>query len=340
MVLSVDEKFRLIARNTEEIVTESELKELLKKKEKPVVYLGTAITGRPHVAYFLWVLKLSDFLKAGFKVKILLADLHGALDGTPWVILDKRYDYYEKIIPLMFEAIGVNIKNLEFVKGSEFELKPDYMYDVLQISSLASIHDLRKAASEVVKFSDNPRLSGFVYPIMQMIDEQYLGADVQYGGADQRKIFMFAREYHKKIGYKPRVEVMTPLIQGLVGKKMSASDEKSKIDLLDDDKAIRSKIQNAECVAGNPDNGIMAFLKYVIMIMKQDNGEKFTVKRSREHGGDLDYKNYEQIERDFNAKKLHPLDLKNAVSEEIISLLRPIHKYRKELELLAKKAYS
>lgn len=340
MVASVEERFRLIARNTEEIVTESELKELLKKKEKPVVYLGTAITGRPHLAYFLWVLKLSDFLKAGFKVKILLADLHGALDGTPWVILDKRYDYYEKIIPLMFEAIGVDLKNLEFVKGSEFELKPEYMYDVLQVSSLASIHDLKKAASEVVKFGDNPKLSGFVYPIMQMIDEQYLGADVQYGGADQRKIFMFAREYHKKIGYRPRVEVMTPIIPGLVGKKMSASDEKSKIDLLDDESTIRNKIQNAECVAGNPDNGMMAFLKYVIMTIKQDNREKFTVKRSKEHGGDKTYRSYEEIEKDFRDKKLHPLDLKNAVSEEIINILRPIHKHRKELEVLSKRAYS
>ncbi len=339
MAMSVEERFRLIARNTEEIVTESELRELLKKKEKPVVYLGTAITGRPHIAYFLWVLKLADFLKAGFKVKILLADLHGALDGTPWTILDRRYGYYEKIIPLMFEAIGVDIKNLEFVKGSEFELKPEYMYDILQVSSLASIHDLRKAASEVVKFGDNPKLSGLVYPIMQMIDEQYLGADVQYGGADQRKIFMFAREYHQKIGYKPRVEVMTPLIPGLVGKKMSASDKKSKIDLLDDEKTIKSKIQGAECVAGNPDNGIMAFLKYVIMTMKQDSGKKFIIKRNKEHGGDLEYANYEKIEKDFIAKKLHPLDLKNAVYEEIVNLLRPIWKHRKELEDLSKKAY-
>jgi len=340
MALSVEEKFNLIKRNTEEIVTESELKELLKKKEKPVVYLGTAITGKPHLAYFLWVLKLSDFLKAGFKVKILLADLHGALDGTPWVILDKRYDYYEKIIPLMFEAIGVDLKNLEFVKGSEFELKPEYMYDVLQVSSLASIHDLKKAASEVVKFGDNPKFSGLVYPIMQMIDEQYLGVDVQYGGADQRKILMFAREYHQKIGYKPRVEVMTPLIQGLVGKKMSASDEKSKIDLLDDEKAIRSKIQNAECVAGNPDNGIMAFLKYVIMTIKQNKREKFVVNRDKKYGENLVYWNYKEIEKDFMDKKIHPLDLKNAVTDEIIEILRPIWKHRKELEVLAKRAYS
>src|SRR3990170_8086420 len=131
MDMGVDERFRLIARNTEEIVTESELKELLKKKEKPVVYLGTAITGRPHVAYFTWVMKLADFLKAGFKVKVLLADLHGALDGTSWDILDKRYKYYEKVIPLMFESVGVNTQNLELVKGSDFELKKEYTLDLL-----------------------------------------------------------------------------------------------------------------------------------------------------------------------------------------------------------------
>ena len=63
--MTPEEKFELIKRNTQEIVTEQELKKLLKEKKQPAVYLGVAITGRPHVAYFLWVLKLADFLKAG-----------------------------------------------------------------------------------------------------------------------------------------------------------------------------------------------------------------------------------------------------------------------------------
>src|SRR3989344_6689512 len=100
------DKFDLIKRNTEEIITEEELKELLKSKKNPAVYLGTAITGRPHVGYFVWVIKLADFLKAGFKVKLLLADIHGALDGTAWETLDKRYDYYNTLIPIMFKCIG------------------------------------------------------------------------------------------------------------------------------------------------------------------------------------------------------------------------------------------
>src|SRR3990167_1302388 len=88
--MDIEERMRLITRNTQEIVTPEELRKLLETKKQPAIYLGTAITGRPHVAYFLWVLKLADFLKAGFKVKVLLADLYGALDNTPWEIRNMR----------------------------------------------------------------------------------------------------------------------------------------------------------------------------------------------------------------------------------------------------------
>src|SRR3989344_9153492 len=133
-----EERFKLIKRNTEEIIGEEELKKKLALKKQLVVYWGTAPTSSPHVGYFLPMLKIADFLKAGFKVKILLADLHAALDNTPWAVLEKRYEYYSEIIPLMIKAIGVNTKDLEIVKGSDFQLKAEYMYDVLQMSSMVS----------------------------------------------------------------------------------------------------------------------------------------------------------------------------------------------------------
>jgi len=338
--MNAEEKLKLIKRNTEEIITEKELKELLTKKKKPVIYWGTAPTGKPHIGYLSPALKIADFLKAGFHVKILLADLHAALDNVPWNIVEKRYDYYNKIIPLLIKAIGVDVKDLEIIKGSEIQLKPEYMYDVLQMSSHVSIHDATKASSDVVKASDNPKLSGIIYPIMQAIDEQYLEVDCQLGGTDQRKIMVMARENLPKIGYNSRIEIINPLIPGLIGKKMSASDEKSKIDLLDDEETVKKKLNSAECVSGDPDNGIMAFLKYVIMTIKQDNKEKFIVKRDKKYGGNLEYDSYEKVEKDFVAKKLHPLDLKNAIAEEIIEILKSIQKERKILEKLEKEAYS
>lgn len=339
-MMSIEDKLKLIKRNTAEIIGEDELRKLLQEKKKPVVYLGTAITGKPHVAYFTWIIKLADFLKAGFKVKILLADIHGALDNTPWDILDERYKYYEASLKEMLRAIGAFLKNLEIIKGSSFQLNKNYILDLFKLSSFVSVHDARKAASDVVKNieGDQAKLSGLIYPLMQALDEEYLGVDMQYGGLDQRKILVFARENLTKIGYKPRIEIMTPLIPSLTeGGKMSASNVKSKIDLLDNEDEIKNKINAAYCLEGDPYNGIMAFMRYVIMVLKEDKKEKFVVKREKKFGGDVSYKNYEEIEKDFVAKKLHPQDLKNAVANEIIRLLEKVD--QKKLKKLAEKAY-
>jgi tyrosyl-tRNA synthetase len=337
--MNIDEKIAIIKRNTEEIITEEELRKLLQEKKKPVVYWGTAITGEPHIGYLFPALKMADLIRAGFKLKILLADLHGALDNTPWAILEKRYNYYAKIIPLMIKAIGVDITDVEVVKGSEFQLKPEYTHDVLEMSSLVSVHDAHKAASETVKLGDNPRLSGLIYPIMQSIDEVYLNADIQLGGSDQRKIMVLARENLPKLGYEKRIEIINPLIPGLIGKKMSASIKKSKIDLLDSPEAVIQKINSADCIAGDVDNGVMAFLKYVIMTIKHDKKEKLVIKRDEKYGGDISYDSYENLEKDFIDKKIHPLDVKNSLAEEISKILAQIQK-DKEVFKLAKIAYT
>jgi tyrosyl-tRNA synthetase len=75
-------------------------------------------------------------------------------------------------------------------------------------------------------------MSNLLYPILQALDEEYLNVDVQFGGVDQRKIFMFARENLPRIGYRKRAHLMNPLIPGLgeTG-KMSSSEPLSKVSL-------------------------------------------------------------------------------------------------------------
>jgi len=172
------------------------------------------------------------------------------------------------------------------------------------------------------------------------LDEQYLGADIQYAGADQRKIFGFARESHPKLGYKKRIEIMTPMLPGIMGGKMSASDVSSKIDLLDSPETISDKINKAYCPEGVlEDNGIMIFMKYVIMVLKSDRGDKFMVERSEKFGGNIEYSNYEELEKDFVAKSLHPADLKKALAAELSNLLEPVRKAFQNKENMVKEAY-
>ena len=331
-------KYELITRNLQEIIEEKELKELLKKKKTPSIYWGTMPTGSVSIAYFFPMLKIADFLKAGLKVKILLADLHAALDSVSWDILEKRYKYYQELILTILKTIDVDTNKLEFVKGSELQLNEKYFHDLLKLSTYSSINVSKKAASEVVKLGDNPKLSGIIYPLMQALDEEYLKVDMQFGGMDQRKIMVFAREYLPKIGYKKRIELLNPLIRGLVGEKMSSSIDATKIDTLDDKKTVKNKINKAECITGDSNNGLMALLEYFIMILKQDKNENFIIERPEKYGGNLEYSNYKEIEKDFMEKKLHPLDLKNGVATEINKILKNFRE-NKNLIKLHKAAY-
>ena len=58
---------------------------------------------------------------------------------------------------------------------------------------------------------------------------------------------------------------MNVMVGGLAGSKMSSSDPDSKIDLLDDAKAVEQKIKKAFCEEGNiTENPILSFIRYVI----------------------------------------------------------------------------
>jgi len=172
--METKDKLELIRRNIEEIIGDKELENLLETKEDVSIYWGTMPTGSISIAYFLPMMKIADFLKAGIKVKILLADVHAALDSVPWEEIKDRTAYYKKAITTILKTIGVSVDNLEFVLGSDLQINKGFFMDLLKLSTIVSVHDSKKAASEVVKLGESPRLSGIIYPLVQALDEEYL----------------------------------------------------------------------------------------------------------------------------------------------------------------------
>lgn len=62
-----DDKVNLITRNLQEVLGEENLKKIVKERDLKI-YWGTATTGKPHIAYFVPMTKIADFLKAGCEV--------------------------------------------------------------------------------------------------------------------------------------------------------------------------------------------------------------------------------------------------------------------------------
>ena len=231
---------------------------------------------------------------------------------------------------------------LIFVKGTDFQLSKEFTLDMYRITALASTRDTKRAGAEVVKQLENPKMSGLLYPILQSLDEQYLEVDAQFGGVDQRKIFMFAREFLPAIGYKKRIHLMNPMIPGLTGDKMSSSEEASKIDLLDNEKTVNKKMNKAFCEEGVVEgNGVLSFVKNVIAPIYQDKDEPLVFERPEKFGGNLTFSNYWDLEKAFANKEIHPADLKQGVAKEVNKLLDPIRQEadNSEIQDLIKRAY-
>merc|ERR1712110_355579 len=312
--LSPAEKKALITRNLQETLGKDRIDEVLKTRDLKV-YWGTATTGKPHVAYFVPMSKLADFLNAGCEVTVLFADLHAYLDNmkAPWELLQLRTQYYEHAIKAMLESLGVPLEKLKFVRGTDFELTKEYTLDVYRLSSIVTEHDARKAGAEVVKQVQHPLLSGLLYPGLQALDEQYLGVDAQFGGVDQRKIFTYAEKALPQMGYAKRAHLMNPMVPGLTGSKMSSSEADSKIDLLDSPADIKKKLKKAFCEPGNiTDNGVLSFCKFVIFPVALKE-EKFTIERDEKNGGNACFDKFEDLEAAFGKEEIHPGDLKSSV---------------------------
>lgn len=316
--MDIDKKIELIKRNTEEVLTEEELRKLLAQKKKPVVYCGYEPSGPMHLGHFVTITKLMDFAEAGFKVKILIADIHAFLNRKgDEALIKKEVDNWRKTI----KAIGLDA---EVVLGSDFQFTKEYQLDVMRLAQSATINRGLRSMQEIARDVENATISQLWYPIMQVADIKHLKVDVAEGGLEQRKVHMIGKDMKNVIGYD-FIAVHTPLITSLKGpgNKMSKSIPGSGISVTDSYEEIKKTIKDAYCpVKIVEDNPILQISRLIIF----PRIEKFEIKRPEKFGGNLEIKDYEELKNLYSEGKIHPLDLKNAITEYLEGIIAPIRK--------------
>jgi len=314
------DKLELIKRNSEEIINENDIPKLLKKK-KPIAYCGYETSGEIHLGHLVTITKLMDLERAGFHVKVLFADWHTFLNQKgDWKFINDQIKNWKK----GFMAAG--LKNAEFVIGSSFQRKAEYMDDLLTIATNTTINRALRSMQQVARDIDNAKVSQVIYPFMQIVDIKHLNVDLVHSGIEQRKIHMLGNEVFNLINYKKPVFLHTPLINSLKssGSKMSSSDPGSFISIRDNDKDIKNKIKAAYCPSGiSKDNPVLEIARLIIYPRIVAD---FIIKRDDKFGGSLVFKRYKELEDAFVKKKLHPLDLKNSVSDYLCEIISPISK--------------
>ena len=305
----MNKKIELVKRNVVEIVNEDKIKEFSKKG---VVYCGYECSGEIHLGHLVTLIKLLDLQKSGIKVKVLLADWHTWLNQKgDWDFVNKQLKQWEKGM----KAVGLKA---EFVKGTSYQKKPEYMDDVLKMALKTTINRGVRAMQQVARDIDNAKISQVIYPLMQIEDVKSLKVNFVVSGTDQRKIYMLGRDIGKEVNLPEAVYLYTPIIPGLKGPgvKMSSSVPNSFISIRDSKPSIVKKINKAYCRVGDiQNNPILAITRLIIFPMFE-----------KVEAGKISFENYEKLEREFESGKLHPADLKNAVAEYLDKIISPIRK--------------
>jgi len=313
------DRLELVTRNVEEVVTMEELKKLLEENPHPRIYVGYEPSGNIHLGHMITANKLIDCQNAGFKVTVLLADIHAYLNrkGTMEQI-EKIADYNKRC----FIALGLSEENTRFVLGSSYQLSPDYEMNVLRMACDTTLNRAKRSMDEVSRAGEDPHVSQMIYPLMQAMDIASLDVDVAMGGMDQRKIHMMAREELPLLGFRSPICLHTPILLGLDGTKMSSS-KGNNISIDDSEEELTKKIGKAFCQAGIVENNpVLDLFRYHIFIKYPT----ITIERPEKHGGNMDYASFDALKDDFAAKKIHPLDLKKAAAKYMNKTLEPVRK--------------
>ncbi len=348
--MTSEEKFNLITRNLEEVLTPEELKDLIESGIPLKHYIGLEISGKVHIGTgFAVLLKVKDLQQAGVKTTILLADWHTwlnkKLDGTLETARKMAREYFEEGMKAAALCVGADPDRIEFVLGSEIyeKLGSGFWATVIKVSKATTLARMIRSTTIMGRReSEISDAAMLIYPALQSADIFAMGINLAHAGTDQRNVHIVARDSAKQVGFPKPIAIHHRLLQGLMqptiitdesGKqvmdmeaaKMSKSKPDSAIFIHDSPDEIKRKINQAYAPEGVVEfNPILDWVKHLIFY---NSGSGLTIKRDPKWGGDLSYTNYEDLEKDYAEKKLHPQDLKMAVAEWLIQKLEPARKY-------------
>lgn len=336
--MDINKRLELIKSFAEEVLTEDELRKLFKNNPHPLIYDGFEPSGVAPIHFgLLRATNLKIMQKAGVKFILFLADYHAFINNKLGGDLD-RIQTAGKYFIEVWKACGVDISKVKVVWASDLLNNREYWKKVLSVAKNISIARATRAITIMGRQQgESLSVAQLFYPPMQVADMFHLSLDGAQMGMDQRRALIIAREVGPKLGFKKPVAIHHHMLLGLQGaqkkieteeqlmeSKMSKSQPKTCIYMHNTFEELKEKLNSAYCplktVEGNP---VLEYLKYIIF----KEFRSFKIERPDKFGGDISFSSYNELEKEFVAGKVHPMDLKLATAIYLEKLIKPVREY-------------
>ena len=327
----------LVVRHTAEVLTTEEVEALLQRNDRPRAYIGFEPSGALTVAHLITARKIIDLADAGLDVTVFLADWHAWINDKLGADLE-RIRASGRYMQAAFTSLGADPSRVRYRWASELTGSPDYWARVLRVARTTSLARTKRAMSIMGRSEEEGSMdtAKLFYPSMQTADIFELPVDLAYGGMDQRRAHVLAREVAHQYHWPVPVAIHTPLLSSLKGagrmdpteggleRKMSKSDPTSGIPIPAPRATIAERVASAFCpakeVEGNP---IVEVVRYIVFPWEG----RFDVPRPAKFGGPLAFETAAAFLEAWTAGNLHPQDLKGAVVDVLDRRLEPTRRY-------------
>lgn len=226
-----DEQIKdILTRGVAEVINGARLESRLKQGKKLRIKLGIDPTS-PNIhigrAVVLW--KLRSFQELGHKVVFIVGDFTAQIGDTSDKDAERpmlsELQVKENLKTYLKQAFRILDKSKTETHFNSKWLKKLGLGELSKIANEFSVHEFIARENIAKRLKEGKRISlrEVLYPLMQGYDSVAVKADVELGGTDQRFNLLAGRTIQPLYKQMPQEILMTELLEGLDGRKMSSS---------------------------------------------------------------------------------------------------------------------
>jgi tyrosyl-tRNA synthetase len=312
----VDEQLAYLKKGAAEIIPEDELQQKLAnsvKTGKPLrVYLGVDPTAPDiHLGHTVVLRKLQHFQDMGHTAIFLIGDF-SAMIGDPTGQSETRP-------PLTREQVDVNAKTylgqvykILDPEKTEVRYNSEWLgkmstYDVVRLcghyrlARMLEREDFRSRLDKNLPIAVHELL----YPLLTAYDAVMLQSDVELGATEQKFNILVHREIQREYGLQPQVVFTMPILVGLDGERKMSKSLGNYVGITEPPNEMFGKMMSI------PDE-----LMWTYYELATDRTEKQIA----------------ELKNEVQSGKLHPMDAKMRLAEEVVSDFQGAEAGRKAAE--------
>lgn len=220
----------ILTRGVDSVIKKDDLEKKLRSGKKLRIKLGIDPTSpNIHIGRAVALWKLRAFQELGHTAVFIVGDATGVVGDTSDKDAERpmlTHEQVHKNMQTYFDQafIILDKQKTETHYNSEWLNKLGFI-ELARMASLFGLHEFSSRELIKKRLDAGKRVSfhELLYPIMQGYDSVAVQADVELGGTDQRFNLLAGRSIQELYHQKPQDVVMTVLLEGVDGRKMSSS---------------------------------------------------------------------------------------------------------------------